>query len=192
MGEEDVPDIAVCQRFDVVGRSSNLDGTAGAGRIVEYKNENGESVELTLDRADLFRADGGDTIKTLADTGMRLYVSGRQARERLLSLFQQISPQRRIPTIPTPRWTRDRMGNVTGFMLPTGIHIAATDDAEPMRLHSQAAFKDKATAGTLEGSQIAANAALQSPNFYWTLGLCVGFIGPLQTLMSAPSGGILL
>lgn len=188
--EEDAPDVPVCQRFDVVGRSSNFDGTAGTGRIIEYKNENGESIELTLDRAELFRSDGGDTIKTLADTGMRLYVSGRQARERLLSLFQQISPQRRIPTIPTPGWTRDRMGGITGFMLPTGEHIAATDDADAMRLHSQAAFKDKGTAGTLAGSQIAANAALNSPNFYWTLGLCIGFIGPLQTLIGAPSGGM--
>ena len=189
-GEEDSPDIPVCQRFDVVGRSSNLDGTAGAGRIIQFENENGETIELTLDRSDLFRADGGNVITRLSDTGMAIFASGRHGRERLLSLFQQITPQRRIPTIPTPGWTRDRTGNITGFMLPTGEHIAATDDADKMRLHSQAAFKDKGTAGTLAGSQIAANAALNSPNFYWTLGLCAGFIGPLQTLIGAPSGGM--
>ena len=191
IGEEDTPDIAVCQRFDVVGRSSNLDGTAGAGRIISVYNGNGQTVELTLDRAELYRADGGDIIKRLADAEMKLFIGGTKSRENLLNLLRQMTPQRQIPTLLTPGWTRDRVGQITGFMLPTGEYMRVSD-GQTVRLHDQASFKDKGTAGTLEGSQIAADAALNSPNFYWAFGLCAGFIGPLQTLIGAASCGVVL
>ena len=189
-GGDDEPDMPICHRFEVVGRSSNLAGDAGAGRIISFVNENGETVGVTLDRAELFRADGGDTIKTLADKGMGLFISNAKTRENFLALFRQISPQRQIPTIATPGWTRDRMGRITGFMLPTGKHINATTETQNMRLHDKAAITDRDTAGTLDGSQIAADAAIASPNFYWTLGLCAGFVGPVQTLIGAPSCGM--
>jgi len=187
--DEDSPDLPVCQRFDVVGRSSNLDGTAGAGRIIQFENENGETVELTLARSELYKDGGGDVISRLSDAGMQLFIGGKKSRDDLLNLLRQITPQRQIPTLVTPGWTRDRVGQITGYMLPTGAYMPV-GDAPPLRLHEQASFKDKHRAGTLEGSKIAANAAMQSPNFYWTLGLCIGFTGPLQTLIEAPSCGM--
>ncbi|UWQ17074.1 DUF927 domain-containing protein [Jannaschia sp. M317] len=187
-GGKDVPDIAVCQRIEVVGRSSNLDGTAGTGRIIQFENENGETVELTLARSELYKDGGGDTIARLSDAGMQLFIGGKKSRDDLLNLLRQITPQRRIPTLPTPGWTRDRMGLITGFMLPTGKYICAVE-GQVTRLHDLASFKDKHAAGTLEGSKMAANAALQSPNFYWTFGICAGFVGPIQTLAGLPSCG---
>jgi len=188
-GEGDEQDRPLTGVFDVVGRASNLTGDAGTGRIIHFTNENGVSVEMTLHMSDLIRDSGAGVLEALADAGLTLYVGSRNGREAVLNLFRQITPKRHIPTVPRPGWVRDRGGVFVGFMCPTGEYIEA-GSGNPFRLATGATVKDRAPAGTLKGWQTAANAALdQSGNFYWTIGLCAAFAGPLLALAGMSACG---
>ncbi|OOY20477.1 hypothetical protein BMI86_08010 [Thioclava sp. DLFJ5-1] len=190
--DEEAP---LCQRFDVIGRASNLAGDAGAGVIISFTNVNGAEVEATLQMADLVRDGGGGVIEKLADAGMHLLVT-RKTREPLLNLFRQIHPRRHVPTVPRSGWVQDRGGKIAGFMCPTGEYIpVAPADAAPYRLDTGATVKDPYPMGTLEGWKNAANAACQSvgeapPNFHWLLGLAGGFCGPLLALAELDGCGV--
>jgi uncharacterized protein (DUF927 family) len=140
---------------------------------------------MTLDRADLFKGDGGGIIDRLASAGMDLRFSGANGRGEMLDLLRSVKSDTLIPVAPRPGWTRDRTGRVTGFLLPTGEYIKAS--GPDMRLHSTGMIKDRQSHGTLEGWQTAANAAHH--NTHWQFALCAGFAGPLLDLIEAqPSG----
>lgn len=188
MGADDNPDRPLCQAFDVVGRSSNLAGDAGAGRIIRFINENGVDVEMTLDRSALFKADGGGVLDALADAGMDLRFSGKIGRSDMLDLLRTIKSDRQVPVSPHPGWTRDRAGHVTGFLCPTGEFIAVSADAPDMRLHSSATTKDRLPSGNLDGWK--ASAKESKNNFHWTLGLCAGFAGPVLDLIGGLPCGV--
>ncbi|WP_295074635.1 DUF927 domain-containing protein [Tabrizicola sp.] len=197
-GKEDGSDIPLCQRFDVIGRASNVAGDSGAGRIISFQNENGAEVEVTLRRADLIRDGGGGVLELLADAGMTLFVS-RKSREPILNLFRQIHPQRHVPTVPRPGWVRDRGGVIMGYLAPTGEYITATEGGQPFRLSTVATVTDRASAGTLDGWKDATEAAFADiqngdeslpPNFHWVIGACSGFVGPLMALAEASGCGM--
>jgi len=188
MGADDDLDRPLCQVFDVVGRSSNLAGDAGAGRIIRFTNENGVDVEMTLDRSALFKADGGGVLDALADAGMDLRYSGKNGRGDMLDLLRTIKSDRQVPVAPHPGWTRDRAGHITGFLCPTGEFIAAGTDTPDMRLHSSATAKDRLPSGTLDEWKASAKEAKN--NFHWTLGLCAGFAGPVLDLIEGLPCGV--
>ncbi len=189
----DDDDMPLCQAFNVVGRASNLAGSAGAGRIIAFENENGVEVELTLSMAELNRDGGGDVISALSDAGMRLYMTGTKSKTAILNLLRQIEPQRHIPTVPRPGWVQDNGGVVVGYLCPTGEYIPA-GGGMPYRLATAATAKDRTAAGTLEGWQDAANAAMAPigdlpPNFFWVSTLAAAFAGPLLGLVGQSSCG---
>ncbi len=176
---EDEDDAApVCAAFNVVGRSSNEDGTAGAGRIITYVNENGKIVERTISRADIM-ADGNAVLRDLADSGLLIYGRGKKANDRLLDLLNEITPQRQIPTVNAPGWVRNEHGDLAGFMHPTGVYDRVS--GPPCRLLEGSRVEVVKAKGTLEGWSTAATEALTyaDTNFYWPLGLISGFAGPL-------------
>lgn len=183
-GGEDEPDLAICQRIDVVGRSSNADGTAGAGVIVSFVNENGKTVEITVSRADIV-ADGSAVLTELADAGLLIFGRGPKAKDRLLDLLHTSTPKRRIPTINTPGFVRDEHGDIEGFLYPTGDYDRVSDETAPMRLLEGSRVEVTKTKGTLEGWTTAAVEALSyaDSNFYWPLGLVSGFAGPLLGIL---------
>lgn len=183
-------DVPLCQAFDVIGNSSNMDGDAGAGVIIAFVNRFGIEVELTLDARELIQDKGGDIIGRMADAAMQLYVDGKHSRDRFLSFLRRIRATRRIPTSPRPGWLRDRAGKVTGFLCPTGEFIAAGGD--PVRLHSDATVQDTRPMGSMEGWKQAASAAMNTENFYWTLGIAAGFVGPLMGLVGGEPCGFYL
>ncbi|MEC7762545.1 MAG: DUF927 domain-containing protein [Pseudomonadota bacterium] len=185
---DDGMDFPLCQTFEVLGRSSSLAGDSGAGRIISFKNENGVAVEMTLDRAALFKQDGGGVLDALADSGMDLRFRGRDGRSKMLDLLRSIKSDRQIPVVQHPGWTRDRAGSVTGFMCPTGEFIPAGADAPDMRLHSSATVKDRAPRGTLGDWQDAVRAA--KLNFHWTFALAAAFVGPLLGLLEEQPCGV--
>lgn len=190
IGDEETP---LCQRFDVIGRASNLAGNADAGRIISFQNENGVEVEITLNMANLIRENGGGVIEELADAGMSLMISGRKSREALLLLFRMLKAQRHIPTVPRAGWVQDRGGNLAGFMCPTGEYVPTATGA-PYRLATGSTVSDPAPMGTLEGWKGAADAAFANigdaaPNFFWVLSVAGGFVGPLMALADVDGCG---
>jgi hypothetical protein len=196
--KDDDDDMPLCQVFDVIGRASNVAGDSDAGRIISFVNENGVEVEATLHMADLIRDGGGGVLEMLAKRGMALYIT-RRSREPILNLFRQIHPQRHVPTVPRPGWVRDRGGVITGYLCPTGEYISATAQGEPYRLASTATVADRASAGTLDGwkkavavafEDIATENSAHPPNFFWVIGACAGFVGPLLAIADVPGSGI--
>lgn len=190
--DEDIP---LCQVFNVIGRASNVAGDSDAGRIISFVNENGVEVEATLFMADLIKDGGGGVLEMLAKRGMHLYIT-RKSREPILNLFRQIHPQRHVPTVPRPGWVRDRGGVIVGYLCPTGEYISATEDGQPYRLASAATVTDCAPAGTLDGWKDAVRAAFENvdsatpPNFFWIVGACAGFAGPLMLLADVTGCGM--
>lgn len=183
----------ICQRFDVIGRASNLAGDAGAGRIISFKNENGVEVEVTLNMAELIKETGGKVDEKLADAGMWLNIPDRKSRGALLHLFRSLKTTRHIPTVPRPGWVKDRGGKLTGFMCPTGEYIHITPEA-PYRLATDSRVKDPVPMGTLDGWKKATNVAFENigesePNFYWVLCAAGGFVGPLMALAEVTGCG---
>ncbi|MGV8985052.1 MAG: DUF927 domain-containing protein, partial [Cypionkella sp.] len=183
-------DVPICQFFNVIGKSSNMGGDGEAGRTISFRNGNGEEVEMTLDRADMFRENGGTIIDDLARAEMVLFIDGRAGRDRLLSLLRRITPKRRIPTSVRPGWLRDRTGKVTGYLCATGEYINAC--GTPVRLHSDVLIKDRQPMGTLQGYKDACNAAHAAGNFYWDIGIAGGFAGPVLDLIGMTPCGIAL
>lgn len=189
LGDEDEGDKPLCQAFDVVGTAANLAGNGDAGVIIHFQNRFGVEVEVTLFLRELTSPTGGGVVEDLADAGMRVVARTKKDRDSLLDLFCRMNPRRHSPTVPRPGWVRDGGGNVLGFMLPSGVYIEA-EPANPFRLASVATMKDTGTAGTLEGWQKAANAALaHDRNFYWGWGVCAAFVGPLLSLTDLPACG---
>jgi len=181
-------DTKICQIFEVLGRSSNLTGDSDAGRIITFNNENGVIVEVTLDRADLFKSDGGGVIDVLARAGMEFHFGGRNGRSDFLDLLRAVKSNKRIPVARQGGWTQDQTGRVTGFLAPTGEYFPAQNDAPEMRLHSTAMVKDGQAHGTLENWKAAASAAHH--NFFWQFGLCAGFVGPVLGLIEGATCGV--
>lgn len=177
--DENIP---VCQAFDVVGRSSNADGTEGAGRIISFVNENGKRVEVTISRADI-AADSNAVMRDLADRGLLIYGRGKQASDRLLGLLNEITPKRRVPTVYVPGWVRDEHGEIAGFMHPTGAYDRVS--GPQFRLLEGSRIEVVKTKGTIAGWQAGALEALNyaESNFYWPLGLISGFAGPLLGIL---------
>lgn len=181
-GEDEESDAPICAAFNVVGRSSNEDGTAGAGRIISFKNENGKVVERTISRADIV-ADGNAVLRDLADRGLQTYGRGKKATDRLLDLLNEITPQRQIPTVTTPGWVRDEHGDIAGFMHPTGVYDRVS--GPPCRLLEGSRVEVVKTKGTLQNWSAAAVEALSHADtkFYWPLGLVSSFAGPLLGIL---------
>ncbi|MFW8594954.1 DUF927 domain-containing protein [Cribrihabitans neustonicus] len=178
----------ICGQFDVVGRSSNADGTEGAGRIISFQNENAERVEVTISRADIM-ADGNAVVRMLADRGMRIAGRGKSANDRLLDLLHDITPKRQVPVVHVPGWVRDRADQITGFMCPTGEHIPVQEGA--VRLHSDALVKDRGKMGSFAGWRDSVHAAMDvHENFYWSVGAAAGFVGPIMGLMKIDPVGL--
>ncbi|GAA6198694.1 hypothetical protein NBRC116598_41390 [Pseudophaeobacter arcticus] len=178
----------ICAAFDVVGRSSNSDGTAGAGVIISFRNKNGETVEMTISGADVM-TDGNAVIRELADAAMLIANRGRAANDRLLDLLHDITPKRQVPVVPTPGWVRDRADRVSGFMCPTGEYIPVKGGT--MRLHSDMQVRDRGKMGTIEGWQTGAHAAIDvKENFYWPIGVAAGLTGPVMQLMQIDPVGL--
>ncbi|TMV06318.1 DUF927 domain-containing protein [Ruegeria sediminis] len=183
--------VEICGAFDVVGRSSNADGTEGAGRIISFEGENGKRVEVTLSLAEI-RSDPKAVFDILSDRGLWLPV-GKNAKINLQMLLNSITPQRQIPTIESPGWTRNEHGEIDGYMLPTGEYLTK-DGAGQMRLSEGARFEvvkprgevDKFTAAAVESFKYT------ETNFYWPLGLAAGFAGPLLGILKERSCGIVL
>ncbi|MDE4303656.1 DUF927 domain-containing protein [Phaeobacter gallaeciensis] len=187
-GEEGEKAAPICAEFDVVGRSSNADGTAGAGIIISFRNKNGETVEKTISRSDIM-TDGNAVISDLADADMLIAARGRAANDRLLDLLHDITPMRQVPVVPTPGWVRDRADRVSGFLCPTGEYIPVNEGV--VRLHSDALVKDRGTMGTFEGWQTAVHTAMDvKENFYWPIGVASGFVGPIMQLMKINPVGL--
>jgi len=188
---EDEDSVPICAAFDVVGRSSNADGTEGAGRIISFVNENGKRVEVTISRADI-AADGNAVMRDLADRGLLIYGRGKQASDRLLGLLNEITPKRRVPTVNVPGWVRDEHGDIVGFMHPNGAydHVSGPQ----FRLLEGSRIEVVKTKGTPEGWQSAAEVALSyaDTNFYWPLGLISGFAGPILGILEWPPCGFSL
>ncbi len=185
--DSDKLDAYLCQTFDVLGRSSNLAGDDDAGRIIGFTNENGVYIEKTLDRADLFKSDGGGVIDDLARAGMKFFFSGRNGRSDFLDLLRSMKSSTRIPIARQGGWTRDAAGRVTGFMMMTGEFTPAVKDAPQMRLHSTGRIKDSRPMGELEKWTEGSKAAQH--NFFWEVGLCAGFAGPVMDLIGAAPCG---
>ncbi len=179
----------LCQLFNVVGRAANENAQSGAGVIIQFTNRNGVDVELTLDRSDLMKDSGGAIIDTLADADMLIYVRDKKGKGHLLDLLHRISPERLITTIKRPGWVRDRAGEITGFLCPSGEFVAV-NNASQRRLHSDATIKDTQPLGTMEGWQQAASAA--PANFHWALGVAAGFAGPVMGLLGMRPCGLYL
>lgn len=177
--DEDSP---VCQAFDVVGRSSNADGTDDAGRIISFVNENGKQVEVTISRADI-AGDGNAVLRELASKGLLIFGRGKKANDRLLDLLNEITPKRRVPTVYVPGWVRDEHGEIAGFMHPSGVYDRVS--GPQFRLLEGSRIEVVKTKGTLAGWRGAAEEALgyASTNFYWPLGLISGFAGPLLGIL---------
>ncbi|WP_167647632.1 DUF927 domain-containing protein [Mameliella alba] len=184
--EQDTP---LCQLFNVVGRASNEAGDGGAGRIIQFRNGNGVDVEMTIDRKDIMKDGGGEIIDKLADSEMEIHVRDKKGKGQLLDLLHRITPQRRIATVRRPGWTRNRSGEITGFLCPTGEFIPM-EGAPQLRLHSDATVKDTQPLGTLAGWQEAASAA--TANFYWSVGVAAGFAGPVMGLIGMRPCGLFL
>ena len=180
--------IPICQHFRVLGRASNIDGSAGAGRIIQFRNENGVDVEVTMDRSMLYKNDGGGILDVLADSGMEFHFRGPKGRALMLDLLRGIKSDKQVPVAPRPGWTRDRSGKVTGFMSPTGEFVPASPSAPEMRLHSNATVRDRQAMGEISKWQDAAATARY--NTHWALGLCAGFAGPIIDLLELPTCGI--
>lgn len=191
--QKDAEDIPICQPFDVVGRASDITGTEGAGRIISFENENGVHVEMTLDRAELSKTNGGETIERLSDAGMLFFGHGTAWRNEMLGLLNRITVDRRVIVAPRPGFQRDRTGKVLGFLCPTGEYIDAGQGGPLTRLDSRAQVQDTGLMGTLDGWKDAADAALwrvdpddpdnTTGNFHWTLCLAAGFGGVLLGLL---------
>ncbi len=185
--------VPLCGVFDVVGRSSNADGTEAAGRIISFANENGKRVELTLLMADLV-TDGRTVIARLAGAGLPIYTHTKEGHDNLLALLRSITPKRLVPTMQAPGWVRGDTGDVLGYLAPSGDYIRAVEDAPAVRLVETARAEVVKPGGTLAGWQGAADAAIQraSENPYWLLTLCAGFAGPLLGLTRADPCGLAL
>jgi hypothetical protein len=186
--DESVP---VCQSFDVVGRSSNADGTDDAGRILSFVNENAKRVEVTISRADI-AGDGHAVLRELAAKGLLIYGRGKKATDLLLGLLNEITPKRRVPTVYVPGWVRDEHGEIAGFMCPTGVYDRVS--GPHFRLLEGSRIEVVKIKGTLAGWQSAAEEALSyaDSNFYWPLGLISGFAGPLLGILEWPPCGFSL
>lgn len=180
-------DTPLCQLFNVLGRAANEDSHSGAGVIIQFTNRNGVDVELTLDRREIMKEGGGEILDTLADADMLIHVRDRKGKGQLLDLLHRVMPQRLITTIKQPGWVRDRSGEITGFLCPTGEFIAAPG-ASQRRLHSDATVKDTQPLGTLEGWQKATSVAPR--NFYWAVGVASGFAGPVMGLLGMRPCGL--
>ncbi|WP_448326739.1 DUF927 domain-containing protein [Sulfitobacter sp. M13] len=181
--------IPICAAFDVVGRSSNEDGTAGSGRIISFTNENGMIVERTISRADIM-VDSNAVLRDLADSGLLIFGRNKKANDRLLDLLNEITPQRQIPTVTTPGWFRDEHGEVMGFALPSGEYVGCAG-SRPVRLveGARVAFpKPRGTADMFTAAVVETFKYADS-NFYWTLGVAAGFAGPILGLLKDRSCG---
>lgn len=178
----------ICLAFDVVGRSSNVKGDGGTGRIISFLNENNVRVEVTLTRADI-ATDGNAVVRELVDKGFHMIGRGPAAQNRLLDLLAGIKPTRRIPTVAVPGWVRDDLGDVAGYMHPTGLYSRVS--GPPVRLLETSQLEVTNPKGTLEGWQRGADAALShaQTNFHWPLTLASAFAGPLQGLLGWPPHG---
>ncbi len=192
-GKKDGKPVALCGVFDVVGRSSNADGTEAAGRIISFVNENGKRVELTLLMADLV-TDGRAIIARLAGAGLPIYAYTKEATDNLLALLRSLRPKRLVPTMQAPGWVRGDTGAVLGYLTPTGDYIRAFENAPAVRLVEAARAEVVKPGGTLAGWQGAADAAIQrsTENPYWLLTLCAGFAGPLLGLTGGDPCGLAL
>ncbi|MBY6054952.1 DUF927 domain-containing protein [Leisingera daeponensis] len=177
--EEDSP---VCQAFDVVGRSSNADGTDDAGRIISFVNENGKRVEVTISRADI-AGDGNAVLRELAGKGLLIFGRGKKATDRLLDLLNEITPKRRVPTVYVPGWVRDEHGEIAGFMHPNGVYDRVS--GPQFRLLEGSRIEVVKAKGSLAGWTEGGEEALKyaDTNFYWPLGLISGFAGPLLGIL---------
>lgn len=181
--------VEICGAFDVVGRSSNADGTEGAGRVISFEGENGKRVEVTLSLAEI-RSDPKAVFDILSDRGLWLPV-GKNTKINLQMLLNIITPKRQIPIIESPGWVRNEHGEVIGYMLPTGEYMT-NDGVGQMRLAEGARFEvvkprgdvDKFTAAAVESFKYT------DTNFYWPLGLAAGFAGPLLGILKERSCGI--
>ncbi|UOA23230.1 hypothetical protein DSM110277_01644 [Sulfitobacter pontiacus] len=181
--------IPICAAFEVVGRSSNEDGTAGSGRIISFTNENGMIVERTISRADIM-VDSNAVLRDLADSGLLIFGRNKKANDRLLDLLNEITPQRQIPTVTTPGWVRDEHGEVMGFALPSGEYVGCAG-SRPVRLveGARVAFpKPRGTADMFTAAVVETFKYADS-NFYWTLGVAAGFAGPILGLLKDRSCG---
>jgi hypothetical protein len=187
----DKGDIKLCQTFEVLGRSSGQSGDSGAGIIILFKNENGVTVEKTLDKSVLVGGNGSEIISDLADAGFVFAPMVEQGtRYAFIEMMQSIQTDKHITVTSVPGWQRDRSGIVTGYLCNTGSLIPVSDMSPQIRLHSTGMIKDREPLGTLEGWQNAANAALQSPeNVHWALSLAAGFTGPVMGLIGSDSCG---
>lgn len=180
-------DTPLCQLFNVVGRNADEGATSGAGVIVQFTNRNGVIVDMVLDRREIIKEGGGEILDTLADSDMLLYVRDRKGKGQLLDLLHSITPQRLITTIKRPGWVRERSGEIKGFLCPTGEFVPV-GDASMRLLHANATVKDTQPLGSLEGWKKAASAA--PANFYWSMGVAMGFCGPLLSLVDLRPCGI--
>lgn len=180
--EDDVDSVPICAAFDVVGRSSNADGTDDAGRILSFVNENAKRVEVTISRADI-AGDGKAVLRDLAAKGLLIYGRGTKHTERLLDLLNEITPKRRVPTVYVPGWVRDEHGEIAGFMHPTGVYDRVS--GPQFRLLEGSRIEVVKTKGTLAGWKDTAQESLKyaDSNFYWPLGLISGFAGPLLGIL---------
>jgi len=181
-GQEGETPVPICNAFDVVGRSSNADGTEGAGLILSFVNENGVRVEVTISRADIM-ADGLAVVRMLADRGMKIWGRGTKANDRLLDFLNALTPSRRIPTVDVPGWVRDEHGDIVGFMHPTGVYDRVS--GHPCRLLEGSRVEVTKPKGTLAGWTAGAVEVLKyaDTNFYWPLGMVAAFGGPLLGIL---------
>ncbi len=182
---DDKGDTPICQLFDVVGKTMLTTGDGGAGVLVSFTNRSGNRIELAISRAALFN-DNKSIIAQFVDADFA--VAGRTQKhcERLLDLFEAITPQRTISTALRPGWVE--IGE--SFVTPTGELISKSGDM--VRLDDKATVAETEKSGTLQGWCKAASAAQRAGNFYWGLGLASGFAGPLLELLDVPPCGIYL
>lgn len=181
---------AICGVFDVVGRSSNADGTEAAGRILSFEGENKKRVEVTLSLAEI-RSDPKAIFDILSDRGLWLPV-GNIAKINLQMFLNGMMPKRQIATVNTPGWVRDEHGDIAGFMLPTGVYDRIS--GVPLRLLEGSRIEVVKPKGTLANQITAYKAALThaDTNFYWPLGVAAAFSGPLLGILEWPPSGFSL
>ena len=163
----------------VLARTREESATSGWGRLLEWKDEDGNVHRWAMPDNVLY-SQGWEWLGDLADAGWPGLPS---MRKQIAAYLFEAKPGRRVRCMQRVGWFRN------AFVLP-GVTIGRQDGEEILFQSPIINSELYSTAGTLDGWRDAA--ALAVGNSRLTFALCLAFAGPLLRLTGAEGGGFSL
>lgn len=163
----------------VLARTREESAASGWGRLLEWKDEDGNVHRWAMPDSALHR-NGGEWLGALADAG---WAGLPSMRGKISAYIFAARPGRRVRCMERVGWYHE------AFVLP-GVTIGRQNGEELLFQSSVVNVGLYGTAGTLDGWREAA--ALAAGNSRLTFALCLAFAGPLLRLTGTEGGGVSL